>query len=100
MKTLAEKTTWLLNHTSYNVTRAWYEVNPARTAAIYDREYKKYLRITLNKRKNEVIESNRAAHQEQSEWIAKKCFELFGKKASELTLYEKKVMFQESIELV
>ncbi|WP_259755149.1 hypothetical protein [Lactococcus lactis] len=72
----------------------------ARTAAIYDREYKKYLRITLNKRKNEVIESNRVAHQEQSERIAKKCFELFGKKASELTLSEKKVMFQESIELV
>lgn len=100
MKTLADKTTWLLNHTSYNVTRAWYEINPARTAAIYDREYKKYLRITLSKRKTEVIESNRAAHHEQSERIAKKSIELFGKKISELNLSEKKVMLEESINLV
>jgi hypothetical protein len=54
----------------------------------------------LNKRKNEIIESNRAAHQEQSERIANKSFELFGKKISELSLSEKKVMLQESMKLV
>jgi hypothetical protein len=100
MKTLAEKTTWLLKHTSYNVTRAWYDSNPARTAAIYDREYKKYLRITLSQRKAEVIASDRAAHKAQSDRIAQKSLELFGKKVSELTLAEKQVLFKEAINLV
>ncbi|AYF99804.1 hypothetical protein [Lactococcus allomyrinae] len=95
MMTFNDKINWLKKYYPYKLSRAWYEENPVRTCAIYRREYHKWYQGQIDRITDEV----RAKNAEKTEALVKRSLELFGKKISQLTPEQRRVMFTEALAL-